>query len=64
VDTKAEFFLSAGSIGRHRNWGYVKYFTPKSIYRDAKKAVSQYGAKKVSFRFAQPLRITSIIISY
>lgn len=64
MDRKPDFFLSAGSIGRHRNWGYVEYFTPKRIYQQTKDAIAKYGTKYVYFGFAKPMRITSIIVKF
>lgn len=63
MDVKAEFFLSAGSIGRSRNWGFVEFFTPKKIYQQARDAIVKHGTKNVLFGFAKPTRITSIIIN-
>jgi hypothetical protein len=61
---KAKFFLSAGSIGRSRNWGYVKYFTPKNIYKQARDIIRKAGTKKVQLGFSEPMEITSILINY
>ncbi len=64
MDMKAGFFLSAGSIGRSRNWDFIKNFTPKRIYQDAKDAIAKHGTSRVYFGFVEPMRITSIIIKY
>jgi len=64
MDTKAKYFLGAGSIGRSRNWGFVEFFTPKRIYHQAKDAIAKYGTKNVILGFSELGRIVSIIINF
>ncbi len=64
MNVKAKYFLSAGSIGRSRNWGFVKFLTPKRIYWQAKDAIAKHGTKNVILGFSEIGRITSIIVSF
>ncbi len=66
MEIKAEFFLSAGSIGRNRNWGFVKHCTSKRIYERAAEIIAKNGTRNVSLGFTKsdPARIQSIVINF
>ncbi len=62
---KADYFLSASSIGRHRNWDGIQRFTPKRNYRLIREIAKIVGAKNVMVGISEPaVKATSLVINF